>query len=92
MPESLPWTPYWDLKVPEGPRGHLSIPVYLGCLLPNFVQTLYAGSFLAPVDVLLCVLYNQKPNRPQPQLAIYMASVIMGTLALKNGFYAHTHD
>ena len=26
------------------------------------------------------------------QLAIYMASVIMGTLALKNGFYAHTHD
>ena len=26
------------------------------------------------------------------QLAIYLASVIMGTLALKNGFYAHTHD
>ena len=26
------------------------------------------------------------------QLAIYMASVIMGDLALKNGFYTHTHD
>ena len=26
------------------------------------------------------------------QLAIYMASVIMGTLTLKNVFYAHTHD
>ena len=26
------------------------------------------------------------------QLAIYMASVIMGTLTLKNGFYAYTHD
>ena len=25
-------------------------------------------------------------------LAIYMASVIIGTLALKNGFYAHMHD
>ena len=26
------------------------------------------------------------------QLAIYMASVMMGDLALKNGFYTHTHD
>ena len=34
---------------------------------------------------------KKKQNHRPPQLAIYIASAIMGALALKNGFNAHTH-
>ena len=54
--------------------------------------TTFGKTFYLSLDLMGLIDLPCKNKAHNAQLAIYMASVIMGTLTLKNGFYAYTHD